>query len=69
MSTLIVPITKPEIWRAAGVHYPETADQARWMYRQRHQNGLAEAFIEKNGRVCLDVERYVTLLRTGRSAA
>jgi hypothetical protein len=62
-SPLIVLLTEPEKWQAAGVHYPKTTEQARWLYRHRHQNGFADAFREVQGRICLDVSRFVELVR------
>lgn len=64
---VLVPITHPETWVAAGIHYPKTTDQARWLYRHRDFNGLAEAFCNINGRICLNLPRYLELTATSRS--
>ncbi len=56
---ILVPITEPQTWLAAGVHYPRTTDQARWLYRHREVNGLSAAFCTVNGRICLNVPRYL----------
>lgn len=66
-SPILVPLTQPETWLAAGIHYPKTTDQARWLYRHRDFNGLAEAFCNINGRICLNLPRYLELTATSRS--
>lgn len=59
----IVSITNIDAIRRAGVEHPATVDAWRWAYRRRHENGLADAFRKINGRVCVDVPRYVELIR------
>jgi hypothetical protein len=46
---ILVPLTQPETWLAAGIHYARTTDQARWLYRHRDFNGLAEVFAMSMG--------------------
>jgi hypothetical protein len=64
---ILVPLTQPQTWLAAGIHYPKTTDQARWLYRHRDFNGLAEAFCNINGRICLNLPKYLELTATVRS--
>jgi hypothetical protein len=42
--------------------YPATEDQARHLYRNRTQNGLAPAFTKAGGRVLFDPDRLDQLL-------
>ena len=58
-SPILVPITDPQTWLAAGIHYPRTTDQARWLYRHRDSNGLGDAFCSINGRICLNLPRFL----------
>ena len=42
--------------------YPETEYQARHLYRNRHENGLAPAFAKVGARVLFDPEKLDALL-------
>ena len=64
----LVPLTRLDLIRAAGAHYPETVDGWRWAYRQRHERGIAGAFVRQGRRVLVDVSAYLELVRR-RSAA
>lgn len=66
MSIELLPITRAAELKAMGIHYPETEDQLRWMYRQRIGNGLSEAFTRVNGRICFKPARYLELTQGGR---
>lgn len=52
-----IPLTRPDRLQAAGLPW-ETTDQARWAFRQRHQNGLADMFIRIGGRVYALPDRF-----------
>lgn len=43
-------------------HYPETEDKARHLFRNRHSNGLAAAFVKCGGRVLFDPDKLAELL-------
>ena len=51
--------------------YPSTEDQARHLFRHRHANGLAPAFVKVQGRVLFDPQRIESILaeQAGRSTA
>lgn len=51
-----------------GIHYPSTTHQLYWMFRRRHENGLADAFVVVNGRNCFLPQRYLQIV-AGKSAA
>lgn len=59
----IIPINDIETIRAAGLHYPETVDGWRWLWRTRHKQGLERAFIQIGRRVMVDVDAYVEAMR------
>lgn len=59
----IVPITDLDAIRAAGVHYPETVDGWRWLYRQRAERRLEHVFPRLGRRVMVDIPAYVEALR------
>lgn len=61
--TSLIPIADTEALRAAGISYPSTEHSWRWLYRQRHERGLAGAFRRVGKRVLVDTEEYVRLVR------
>jgi len=48
---------------AAGITYPGTLHAWRWLYRHRHERGLADAFRRIGRRIVVDPEHYVKLVR------
>jgi len=62
LKTVLVPLTQlvPKL-QECGIHYPGSLHSARWMYRQRHENGFAAAFCEVNGRILVNVPKYVEI--------
>jgi hypothetical protein len=62
----IVPLTDVERLRAAGIEYPRTVESWRWLYRHRHDRGMAGAFLRQGRRVLVDVPRYLELARESR---
>lgn len=50
-------------WQKPGA-YPETEYQARHLYRNRHENGLAPAFAKVQGRVLFNPDKLDALLST-----
>lgn len=63
----LIPLTKPAELKAEGVPF-ETEDSARWAYRRRHENGLAEAFVTIGRRIYLDPEKFHEMVRRGQAA-
>jgi hypothetical protein len=49
--------------RAAGIVYPSTVHGWRWLFRHRHERGLADAFRRIGRRIVVDAQRYQELLR------
>lgn len=64
----IIPFTSIDALKAAGIHYPSTRPQLDWMFRTRHENGLADAFAVINGRKLFKPQRYLELTGAVRSA-
>lgn len=54
--------------KAAGINYPNTKHQLNWMYRRRHENGLADAFATVAGRNCFLPKRYLELVANSTAA-
>lgn len=63
MEPRLVPINDLSALGAAGIAYPKTENQARWLFRQRHTNGLAGSFVRVGRRIFIDVPRFQKLLR------
>ena len=59
----LVALTDTAGLRAAGITYPGTLYAWRWLYRHRHERGLADAFRRIGRRIVVDPERYVELVR------
>lgn len=66
--TTIVPLTDIDRLRALGAEYPKTVDAWRWLYRCRHERGMADAFRRSGRRVLVDVPRYLELIRSQPAA-
>ena len=49
--------------RAAGIAYPSTVHGWRWLFRNRHERGLDDAFRRIGRRIVVDPERYRELVR------
>ena len=60
-SPTIVPMTDLDALRAAGINYPASIHSWRWLYRCRHERGIADAFIRSGRRVLVNVPRYIEL--------
>lgn len=45
-----------------GIMYPNTVCQLQWMFRRRHENGLAEAFAEVGGRKLFKPKKYLEII-------
>lgn len=63
MAATIVAIRDTDALKAAGAHYPETLNAWRWMYRHRHERGVADAFLRQGRRILVDVPKYLELVR------
>jgi len=59
----LVALTDTSGLRASGITYPGTLHAWRWLYRHRHERGLADAFRRIRRRIVVDPERYVELVR------
>ena len=62
-----VALTDLKNLRAAGIAYPSTVHGWRWLFRNRHERGLEDAFRRIGRRIVVDPERYRELIRA-RSA-
>ncbi len=61
MNPRLVPLNDIEGLREGGVGYPESIDGWRWLYRCRHERGLASAFVKLGRRVLVDVPTFIEL--------
>jgi hypothetical protein len=59
----LIPMRRVDLLFAAGITYPSTYDQWRWLYRQRKQRGLDRAFVPLGRRVLVDVEAFRRAVR------
>jgi transposase-like protein len=64
----LIALNDIEGLRAAGITYPGTLNAWRWLYRHRHERGLADAFRRIGRRIVVDPERYVELVRQRRAS-
>jgi hypothetical protein len=60
-----IPITDLDALRTAGILYPATVHGWRWIYRVRHERGLADAFRRIGRRVVVNPARFAELVRIG----
>jgi len=58
MKPQFVPINDLRALSAAGIEYPKTESQARWLFRRRHFNGLSQTFVRVGRRIFIDVKKY-----------
>lgn len=54
--------------RAAGIAYPSTVHGWRWLFRNRHERGLDDAFRRIGRRIVVDPQRYRELVRASSGA-
>lgn len=62
MKAKLIPLNDSAAFKKAGIEYPSTEAQVRWLFRQRRSNGLAGAFVRIGRRVFLDVDRFNVLV-------
>lgn len=62
----MVPL-KVKHLHAAGFLIPETQHALEWMHKNRHTNGMAEAFLKVGGRRCIDLVAFARLVREKRA--
>jgi hypothetical protein len=62
----IAPL-KVEHLQAVGILLPATQDALEWMYRNRAENGMADAFRKVGGRRCIDLVAFAKLMREQRA--
>lgn len=67
MQPQLIPLTKPDKLLEAGLPW-DTVDKARWAHRQRHENGLAEAFVRIGKNVYVDPAKAHELARQHSAA-
>ena len=58
----LIPLTQPKELKAAGLPW-DTEDKARWAYRKRYENGLAEAFVKIGKNIFVDPAKTHELAR------
>lgn len=58
-----IPMTDLDTLRAAGICYPTTLNGWRWLFRNRHERGLEDAFRRIGRRIVVDPKRYRELVR------
>ena len=61
----LIPLTDLAGMREAGITYPCTIHSWRWLFRQRHERGLDDAFRRVGKRILLDAPRFIELVRGG----
>ncbi len=61
MANLMV-LTNIERMTEAGLPF-DNVNAARWVHRQRHKNGLADAFVSIGNRVYIDADKFHELVR------
>ncbi|MDA8248701.1 MAG: hypothetical protein M0Z28_05925 [Rhodospirillales bacterium] len=59
----LIPMTDGPALAAARVHYPSTLESWRWLYRQRRERGVEEAFVRVGRRILVDTDRLLELMR------
>ena len=59
----LIPMTDGPALAAARVHYPSTLESWRWLYRQRRERGVEEAFVRVGRRILVDTDRLLDLMR------
>jgi hypothetical protein len=64
---VLIPLNDCRLFKNAGFEYPSTESQARWLFRQRHSNGLAGAFVRIGRRVFIDLEQFNVLVSKRRT--
>jgi hypothetical protein len=64
----LIPMTDVAALRAVGIAYPSTVHGWRWLFRNRHERGLGDAFRRIGRRIVVDPERYRELVRDRASA-
>jgi hypothetical protein len=67
-SQTLIPIIEGDLLLAAGIAYPSTVDSWRWLYRNRHDRGLDEAFRRVGRRILVDVPVYLECVRAGSTS-
>jgi hypothetical protein len=63
----LIPLTRPAELKAEGIPF-ETEESARWAYRRRHENGLADAFVNIGRRVFIDAVKFHELVRQSHTS-
>ena len=61
MEIILVAMSDTDTLKAAGIRYPTTKCGWQWLYRRRHERGVADAFIRSGRRILVHVPRYIEL--------
>lgn len=59
----LVPLTDLERLHTAGVHYAETVDAWRWLYRVHHERSMVRAFPRVGRRILVDIPACLDAVR------
>ena len=59
----LIPMHRVDLLLAAGISYPSTYEQWRWLSRRRKQRGFERVFVTIGRRVLVDVEAYRQAVR------
>jgi hypothetical protein len=62
--TSLIPMTDIEALRAAGISYPQSVNAWRWLYRNRHERGVAGAFRRVGRRIVVDAPAFLCAVRS-----
>jgi hypothetical protein len=62
MQPQLIPLTNPARMLEAGLPWDNT-NKARWAFRQRHENGLAGAFVRLGRNIFVDPAKAHELAR------
>jgi hypothetical protein len=62
--TSLIPMTDIDALRAAGISYPQSVNGWRWLYRNRHERGVAGAFRRVGRRIVVDAPAFLSTIRS-----
>lgn len=62
----LIPLTRLDELRQAGIVYPETVHAWRWLYRNRTARGLDKAFVRVGSRILINVNEFNVRLAGAR---
>ena len=68
MQSQLIPLTDARRFADVGLPF-ESTNQARWVHRNRFENGFASAFVNIGTRVYIDVPRFHEIARSHAGVA